>query len=157
MNRHPTVLLVSGALLFTLVTLISTASLQAVYTPLAENHGIYLPLWVWILGPSLTIAGLYPLLGVSIVSVRYDEPLSRWAVVFQTVCGPFVLLGAALVIEIVMVHLWQLLVLGVTRPSWAHVLFLFYASPAAFVGVWGGLVCYWLWNTVRSEDRKSTE
>lgn len=148
-------LLVSGTLLFTLVTLVSTASLQAVYTPLAENHEIYLSLWVWILGPSLTIVGLYPVLGVPIVSVRYDDPLSRWAVVLQAVCGPFVLLGAALVIEVVIVHLWQLLVLGVIRPSWAHVFFLFYAFPAAFVGVWGSLVCYWLWNAVRS-DRRTT-
>ncbi len=150
-------LLVSGALLFTLVTLVSTASLQAVYTPLAENHGIYLPNWLWILGPSLTIAGLYPVLGVPIVSVRYDEPLSRWAVALQAVCGPYVLLGTALVIEVVIVHLWQLLILGVTRPSWAHVIFLFYAFPAAFVGVWGGLVCYWLWGRVHLGHRKPSE
>lgn len=150
-------LLVSGALLFTLVTLLSTALLDAIYTPLAKHHGIHLPLWVWILGPSLTIAGLYPLLGVPIMKVRYDDPLYRWAVVFQAVCGPYVLLGTALVIEVVIVHLWQLLVLGVIRPSWAHVFFLLYAFPAAFVGVWGGLVGYWLWNTVRSDDRNTAE
>lgn len=156
-DRHPTVLLGAGGLLFTLVIFLSTASLQRIYTPLAMNHEIYLPFWLWILGPSLTIAGLYPALGVPIVSIRYDDPLYRWAVVLQVVYGPFVLLAAAFITEIFIVHLAQLLVLGEVRPSWAHVGFLFYAIPAAFVGVWGGLVCYWLWNTVRSDRKTSTE
>lgn len=149
-------LLVAGALLFTLVTTVNTVILEAIYTPLAKNHGIYLPLWVWILGPSLAVVGLYPLLGVPIVSERYDDPFYRWAIVLQVVYGPFVLLGPALVIEVVIVHLAQLLVLGVVRPSWVHVAFLFYAIPTAFVGVWGGLVFYWLWNRVRPESQQTT-
>lgn len=148
-------LLIAGSLLFTLATFLSIASLQWIYTPLAKNHGIYLPFWLWILSPSLTIAGLYPVLGVPIVRMRYDDPLYRWAVAVQAVYGPFILLTVAFITEIFIVHLWQLLGFGVVRPSWAHVIFLLYASPAAFVGVWGGLVCYWLWNTVRS-DRQQT-
>ncbi len=149
-------LLVVGALLFTLVTPLSIVSLQRIHTPLAQNHGIYVPRWLWILGPSLTIAGLYPILGVPIVNRRYDDPLYRWAVVLQAVYGPFVLLSGAFIIEIFTVHLAQLLILGEFRPSWAHVIFLFYAIPAAFVGVWSGLVCYWFCNTVRSDRQRMT-
>ncbi|RRJ32967.1 hypothetical protein [Halocatena pleomorpha] len=149
MDRHPTVLLVAGALLFTLSTVLTVAFLEWISTPLA-NSGVNLPFWLAILGPSLTTAGLYPTLGVPIVSRRYDDPLYRWVVVLQAVYGPFVLLTVAFITEVFIVHLWQLFVFGEVKPSWAHVVFLFCAIPAAFVGIWGGLVCYWLW-TARSE------
>lgn len=152
---HPLVLLGGGTVLVAFVNVLNAYAFVTLRSPLAENYGIQLPFWVWFTGPALAVAGMYATVGASIVRAGYDNVFSRVGMFLQTIIGPFIVFAVWALAHSCITYTYQMLVIGEMQPSYGQVLFLFPMYPASFVGVWGGLVCYWLWNTVRSDRRIS--
>lgn len=153
---HPFVLVGCGALLFALVNISITYFLIVAFVPFIENYGMSLQYWMLIIGPSLTITGMYPTIGASIVRSGYDQLFSRWGILLQAAVGPFLTIILWILSHSLISYMYQLLFVGKIRQSYAHVIFMFTAYPATFVGVWSGLVFYWLWNRVRPEYQQTT-
>jgi hypothetical protein len=110
--------------------------------------------------PAATIVVVTPRLVMPIVSTKFQQPFSAGAIISQALGGVFLLPPLALLTEIALIFLLQLLevvlILGgivelVTRlPSYGILLMMVTTTLAAVLGVWCSVVLYWVRQTYRS-------
>ncbi len=144
-EMYPSVLAFGGGIfIIALVNIVSNIAMSAIYTPLAKNHGIYLSFWIRVIVSALVIAGMYSAVGVSLVRSWFGEPFSRSVIIPQMLLGPPILAYLVLLVAVGIGSLTQLVVIGEIRLSYGYLILIWSLIPAAFVGIWGGLILSWL-------------
>jgi hypothetical protein len=163
-SKHPPIDLFGLAVvIFAVVNLSTNMIMTIIYTPLAKNYGVYLPAGLRVVVPAAVIVVVYPRLVMPIVSTKFQQPFSAGAIISQAVGGVFLLPPLALLTEIALIFLLQLLAVGLILgglvewgtqiSSYGILLIMVTTTLAAVLGVWCSVVLYWLRQTYRSWGR----
>lgn len=127
------------------------------YTPLAKNYGIFLPLWLDIILPMSFVVAMYPIFGLPIARAKFRNPMSLGAIIVQGLVGSLVFPILAILSVIVIIHLAKLASplsgtpiiglfiasVGSLIPSYRFISVLITTALSAVLGVWCSLGVYW--------------
>lgn len=162
-EQFPTVLLVGGTVLFSTVDISIPYILEYFRVYIIRNYGIYggenpwwisfaldIPWWIPFVMSACILAMMYPRVGVPVVRSWVGDPLSRRAIILQTVVGIPVVLTVVSLIEFGLFLPIQIVHLGALRPQYIILDLKLTTFPAVALGVCGGLVGTWMHHYIRS-------
>jgi hypothetical protein len=162
-KQHPIDLFGLAVVLFVVANFAAYVIMTIIYAPLAKSYGVYLPAGLIVAVPAATIVVVYPRLIMPIVSTKFQQPFSTGAIISQAVGGVFLLPLLAILTEIALIILLQLLAVvlivgglvewGTRLPIYGILLMMVTTTLAAVLGVWCSVVLYWLRQTYRSWAR----
>lgn len=162
-KQHPIDLFVLAVVIFVVANFSTNMIMTIIYTPLAKNYGVYLPAGLRVVVPAAVIVVVYPRLIMPIVSTKFQQPFSAGAIILQALGGMFLLPPLAILTEIALIFLLQLLAVvliiggivewGTRISSYGILIIMVTTTLAAVLGVWCSVVLYWLRQTYRSWGR----